>query len=166
MSTPLNKADLLTAIHESRAKLEELLTALSPQEMETPGVQGEWSVKDTLAHIATWERLAADRLRAAQSGSQPEFEPVNADWDVDAFNAQVYARHKNTPLDEVLTEFHAAHAALLALMEALSEETLQQKLPFAWAGDMTYQVLISANTHWHYPEHTKAIANWVETHTG
>jgi len=166
MSIPPTKTELLAAIRESRAELEELVAALSLQEMEDPGVQGEWSVKDMLAHIAAWERLAEDRIRAAQSGSEPNFPPIKDEDAVDAFNAEVYARYNDDPLDAVLTEFHEAHADLMAQIEALDEETLQQKLPFEWAGNLTYQVLISANTHWHYPEHSEALAAWLEAQRG
>ncbi len=158
MTTPPTKAELLAAIDESRAELESVLTKMPAEMLTRPGVNGEWSVKDVLAHIAAWERLAADRIRAAQSGSEPEFPPIRDDEAVDAFNAEVYARHKDTPLEAVWSEFHAAHADLMAQVEALDEATLKQKLPFAWAGNLTYEVLISANTHWHYPEHSEAIA--------
>ncbi len=162
MSIPPTKTELLAAIRESRAELEELIAALPTPEMEVPGVQGEWSVKDVLAHIAAWERLAEDRIRAARSGGEPAFPPMKGDEAIDAFNAEVYARHKDVPLDAVLAEFHAAHAALMAQIEALDEETLHQKLPFDWAGNLTYQVVISTNTHWHYPEHSEALAAWME----
>ena len=39
---------------------------------------------------------------------------------------------------------------------------LSDPLPFDWAGKLTAQVVISANTHWHYVEHTAAIEKWLD----
>lgn len=165
MTTPPTKSELLAAIQESRAELEELLAELTPEEMLRPGVNGEWSVKDTLAHIAAWERLAADRIRAAQRGSEPQFPPMKGERFVDAFNAEVFAKFRDTPLQDVLREFEEAHREILETIEQLDESLLHARLPFDWAENLTYQVLISANTHWHYPEHTEAIAAWLERET-
>jgi hypothetical protein len=50
------KTDLLTEIRTQRRHLENNLAGLTPAEMCQPGVCGDWSVKDVLAHLTAWEQ--------------------------------------------------------------------------------------------------------------
>jgi hypothetical protein len=158
---PPTKSTLLEVIHTERTRLESLLEGLSEAQMIEPGVEAAWSIKDILAHIAAWERLAMDRIHAAQTGEDLRFPLITGDKFVDEFNAQIYAKHKDRPLPEVLDEFRNSHQDFLAQIEALDEKYLPEKLKFDWSGNLTYQVTISANTHWHYIEHATAIEKWL-----
>ena len=51
----MTRHDLLDQITSERGFLEETLARLTHAQMLLPGVVGEWSVKDALAHISTWE---------------------------------------------------------------------------------------------------------------
>jgi len=159
---PPDKSTLIDVIRNERARLESLLVGLTETQMIKPGVEVEWSIKDILAHIAAWERLAMDRIYAAQTGTDLKYPLIAGDDFVDQFNAQNYEAHKNQSLSEVRAEFDNAHQEFMAQIEALSEARLSQKLNFDWSGKMTYQVMISANTHWHYPDHAAAIEKWLE----
>jgi hypothetical protein len=161
MATQPSKQELLDAIKESRAKLEDLLSGLSEDQMTQAGAQDNWSIKDLLAHIIAWERLAMDRIHAATTGEALQFPVIKTDDFVDTFNAEAFEANKDRALDDVLADFHATHQAFYAQIETLDENLLPQTLPFDWAGDLTFQVLISANTYWHYPEHAEAIENWL-----
>lgn len=57
MSKPTTKAQPQAEIEQERQALEELLTTLSPEQMNQPAVVGEWSVKDVLAHLSEWETM-------------------------------------------------------------------------------------------------------------
>ena len=159
---PPTKSDLLEVIRTQRATLESLFGGLTDSQMTTPGVEAAWSIKDILAHIAAWERLATDRLHAALTGEPLKFPLIKGDADVDKFNAEVYAKNQGQPLPEVQHEYQAAHAVFMAQIESLEEDFLPKPLPFDWAGKLTAQVVISANTHWHYLEHAEAIEKWLD----
>jgi hypothetical protein len=162
MSTPPSKEDLISAIKASWAELNEVIAALDDDQMLQPGVQDAWTVKDILAHISAWEQLAMDRIHSAQTGEPLKFPAITGDEFVNAFNADKYEANKARPLNEVLDELQVTHQDFLAQIQSLDDSTLAQKLPFEWAGNLTFQVLISANTHWHYPEHIEAIQKWLE----
>jgi len=159
---PPTKSALIDVIGTERARLESLLEGLSETQMIEPGVEATWSIKDILAHISTWERLAMDRIHAAQTGKDLQFPLITGDNFVDEFNAQTYAKHKDQLLAEVLQEFRSSHLDFLAQIEALDENHLPEKLNFDWSGNLTYQVMISANTHWHYAEHANSIEKWLD----
>jgi len=159
---PTNKSALLVTIQNERERLESLFEGLTEAQMIEPGVEADWSIKDILVHIAAWERLAMDRIQAAQTGSDLKYPLIAGDDFVDQFNAQTYEAHKDQPLTEVQAEFHNAHREFIAQIDTLAEEKLSQKLNFDWSGTLTYQVMISANSHWHYPDHAAAIEKWLE----
>ncbi|MCJ7700976.1 MAG: ClbS/DfsB family four-helix bundle protein [Anaerolineales bacterium] len=156
------KTALLDVIRRERKNLESLLSGLLDSQMVEPGVEGQWSIKDVMSHIAAWERLAQDRILAALTNTPLKYPVIHGDEFVDKFNAQVFSSNKETPLDDIICEFRAAHTDFLAQIEQLDKDVILQKLPFEWAGKMTFQVLISANTHWHYIEHAESIEKWLE----
>jgi hypothetical protein len=160
---PPNKQSLLDVIQEERSKLEALLRDLSKQQKEIKGVESDWSIKDIMAHISAWERLAQDRINAALTGDDLKIPVIEGDDFVDVFNAQVYEREKEASIDEVEAEFLDSYETFLNTIKTLEEAFLFEKLPFDWAGDLTAQVLISANTHWHYFEHGVSIKEWLSS---
>ncbi|MDL1896466.1 ClbS/DfsB family four-helix bundle protein, partial [Anaerolineae bacterium CFX7] len=60
MSHPTTKQELLHRIRARHADMEELLSSLEPAQMRAPELDGGWSVKDSLAHIAAWEKVLLD----------------------------------------------------------------------------------------------------------
>ena len=106
---PPTKSDLLSVIDAERSRLDSLLEGLADSQMAEAGVEAAWSIKDILAHIAAWERLAFDRIHAALSAEALKFPLIKGDADVDAFNAQVYEENKAKPLADVISEFQASH---------------------------------------------------------
>jgi hypothetical protein len=162
---PPNKSALLDVIHSERARLEALLAGLTEAQMVEPGVEANWSIKDIMAHIAAWERLALDRIHAAETGSALQYPIITNDNFVDQFNAEIYQAHADQPLAEVQTEFQNAHQDFVHQIEVLDESKLPQKLNFDWSGKLTYQVVISSNTHWHFIEHAESIEKWLENQT-
>jgi hypothetical protein len=162
---PPSKVALLDAIVTERQALESILEGLSNAQLTQPGVVADWSIKDILAHIAAWERLAQDRIHAALTGEPLKFPVITGLDFVDKFNAEVYEKNKDIPLEEIQSEFRASHHDFVRQIESLDETFLPQKLPFDWAGDLTVQVIISSNTHWHYPEHLDSIKKWLAKNT-
>ena len=159
---PPSKSDLLEVIRAERTRLESLLIGLSDSQMTESGVEASWSIKDILSHIAAWERLAYDRIHAAQHGDPLIFPLINSDADLDRFNAEVFESSKDLALPEVKKEFDNSHKEFVAQIETLDDDFIVKPLPFDWAGKLTAQIVISSNTHWHYIEHAEAITNWLE----
>lgn len=160
---PLNKKGLLAVIDEERRALDSLFEHLSINQMCTPGVESFWSIKDIMAHITAWERLALDRIHSALTGEALKYPVIEGDNFIDDFNADVYEENKDTPLDMVEHDYKASHEELVDQIKSLDDGFLNSMLPFDWAGELTAMVFISANTHWHYLEHAAAIRNWLST---
>jgi Mycothiol maleylpyruvate isomerase N-terminal domain len=70
---------------------------------------GDWSVKDLLAHMTTWEEAALDSLTAWRSGSADPVREALRSEGVDAFNARWIKAKATTSLARVRTEFRSVH---------------------------------------------------------
>jgi len=158
---PVAKSDLLAQINAGWMGFVELLSLLSETEMTQSGVQGVWAIKDVLAHIAAWERLTAARLESAFSGSDLDFVPPTTSEEVDQINEKVFNENKSKTLHTVREEFDTAHQDLVAKIESLPGSFLESKLKTTWWHDEPVQLLIMANTIWHYAEHSEVIENWL-----
>ncbi len=155
----MTKSSLLDQIQSERGLLEETLARLTHAQMLLPGVDGDWSVKDALAHISAWERWMIDWTHSLGRGEKPDTpEP----WDIEKMNAGIYGRVKDIPLSRVLEEFRQSYWDSLALAESLSEDQLQTVHAETWPLGPLWTG-IAANTNWHYKEHRKDILKWLET---
>ncbi len=151
------KIKLIELIREERALLEMTLARLTHAQMLLPGVDGEWSVKDALAHISAWERWMLDWTDSLLHGKDPA---VPLPWDVDRMNAETFAQVKDKPLAEVLNDFRESYWDSIALVESLSEEQLQTIYPDKWPNGALWTG-IAANMNWHYKEHRQDIEKWI-----
>jgi len=153
----MTKPILLEQIRTERGRLEETLARLTHAQMLLPGVDGEWSVKDALAHISAWERRM---ISWVGSHLRHEVPAVPMPWDVDHMNADTFAQVKNKPLAEVLEEFRLSYWDSLTLTESLSEEQLQTIHADTWPMGPLWTG-IAANMNWHYKEHCLDIQKWL-----
>jgi hypothetical protein len=154
----LNKTELLDQIRSEHGLLEATLSRLSHAQMLLPGVDGEWSVKDALAHISTWERWMIRWTNSLLRGERPDTpEP----WDVDRMNAETFARVKKFALADVLEEFRLSYWDSVALAESLNEKQLQTNYPDRWPMGPLWEG-IADNTNRHYKQHRGDIQAWLE----
>ena len=115
----MKRAELVNHIRATRREFEALLGDLNPRQMTQPGVSGQWSVKDILAHIAWYESEEADFYGEINVEGSPL-------WKVpqEPRNQILFEQNRDRPLEEVLADFRQAHERLLNVIERLSEEDL------------------------------------------
>ncbi len=72
METLLDKPAILNKVQAEYQALEDLLVSLDGWQLTTPGIVGEWSIKDVLAHLTVWQKRLLLILQAALQGVEPE----------------------------------------------------------------------------------------------
>jgi hypothetical protein len=152
-----SKSELLDQIRSEHGLLEATLSRLTHAQMLLPGVDGEWSVKDALAHISAWERWMIGWTNSLQRGEKPDTPDT---WDVDRMNAEIFARVKDFALADVLEEFRLSYWDSVALAESLSEKQLQTNYPDTWPMGPLWMG-IADNTSGHYKQHRGDIQTWL-----
>jgi predicted RNase H-like HicB family nuclease/uncharacterized damage-inducible protein DinB len=148
---------LLARLTTGRARLLEQVIGLDEKTIIGSAVVGDWTAKDLLAHIATWDRWALQEMQRMLSGGSPDLTTAR---DEDAFNAAAVTAWRNRSLDEVLAELQAARASWVAWLEDLPEETFSQRRLFE-EDDWSFPGWLEV--YWrHDAEHAAQLATWRE----
>ena len=64
----MNKSEYLIWLDEHYRRWEALLAEIGPERLDQPGVNGNWSMADIIAHLTGWNRKLVADLQAAQRG--------------------------------------------------------------------------------------------------
>jgi hypothetical protein len=110
---------------------EELISrfdSLTEAEMSTVGVTPEWSAKDLLAHLAYWERAAAEQVREFEAGRSSAKKRTRAQ--VERINREVVSANRVTPRHLLREELILARSEIVAAMKRVPEE-LGERSPLA-----------------------------------
>ena len=161
MSEPIDKAKLLDQMSTSYAALEEILAPLDKTQYSTEGVIPGWSIKDMLAHIASWHHRLLAWLDAAVRNQEPTLSGLDSVEEMDALNAQFYQENKSRPLDEVLADFRTSRQQIMDIVQAMPEEDLMSPHRFDWSKGEPLWHLIAGDTFEHYQEHLAQIQEWL-----
>jgi hypothetical protein len=123
---------------EGQASLDGLLGSLSDDQIVRPATMGggDWSAKDLIGHIATWEALALSSIREWLRDEVPWVErdegvfSAPATGKVDAFNARAVAEKAEQTLAEVRTEAARIHRDLMIAIDSLPDAVWSQKATY------------------------------------
>jgi hypothetical protein len=151
MPRPTNKAQLIEDIRGEYEALEGFIAALAPEQMTQPGVLGEWSVKDVLAHLYEWQQMLFRWYEAGLRGEVPAVPAEGYKWSqMPALNAKIYEQYRDRPLPEVLELFRLSHQKTLSLIETLSESDLFTAGLYPWMNQNNLSAYLKANGGSHY----------------
>lgn len=116
--------DLLEKSHENELRF---IAGLSEEERAMSGTAQEWGIKDEIAHIAAWIAITQERFRAFMSdGRPPGYD------DLDAFNDELFQRHKGDSWQQVQDFHERAYQELLEQVRLIAEEDLLDGQRYDW----------------------------------
>lgn len=123
---------LLSAIRASRREMEALADLVPEAERATRKVADEWTLKDTVGHVADWEAYCLSCLKAGR------LLPRDYDEDVQRWNeAHADARHEQ-PWPQVWNDYHEVRQELLSVLETMSREKVESAMENPWGHDSPY----------------------------
>lgn len=165
----MNKAELLDWLQAEYRQWEAFLDQIGPECMDQPGVAGDWSVKDIIAHVTDWQPWMIARLQAAQRGEPKPTPPWPAHLQTDdEINAWIYEANRGRSVREVLDESQRGFQQLLSVVEGLPDdvriETIRssagREYHLVWLGDQRFAVGEFFD-HFH-DDHEPDIRAWLE----
>ena len=149
----MDRQQLLNKIEQAWVALKDLYAGLPDSQLTEPGVIDNWSVKDNLAHVTTWEEEALKYLPLiVEGGTPPRYSALYGG--IDAFNARRTEEKRRLSLSEVLSQLDATHRQLVDYVQSVPEEQFTRETPFRHR--------LRLDTYSHYPIHTRAICAWRE----
>jgi hypothetical protein len=162
MNNHLTTAQLLEAMRAARSNWEALLAEAGEARLTEPGVEGDWSLKDIIAHITYFETWAADNVIAFRSG-EPQPQAEYKGLEVDEENARLYERFRTKPLAQVLQDSQVSFQRSLDAVAGLRDEDLYDpKFVPVPNADFTVFNLIEGDTFDHYNDHGASVRAWLD----
>jgi DinB superfamily len=124
---------------------------LSDAQLVAGGVVGDWSVRDVIAHVTTWEEEALKHLPLILKGGRAPRYSVSYGG-INAFNRLMTERKEALSISEVLREQDEIHRRLVGFVLGAPEELFVRETRF--------RRRLRLDTYSHYPKHTEAIRKW------
>lgn len=144
-----DRDNLLAMLQESRSELAAAVRGL-PQDRMTVPWYGDWSTKDVMGHIASWDELTVADLNRIARGRLPCLAAFR-EADVNDWNAFLMRPRKLFPLPQIEAEFEECRAALLGMAKELPENFLAK-------GHMVRTILeVTVN---HEKDHAGRLREW------
>lgn len=120
---------LTAELSEARQVLHDSLHGLSDEGLTRSGAVGEWSVKDVLSHVTSWEEFALPDLARLTRGDTPTLASIGdlGSANYDGPNSILMALRRNLPLAQVLRELDSVHADFVKAVGRLPESVLGEE---------------------------------------
>ena len=147
----MDRRQLLRRLDAAWGAFEESYAGLSDAQLMKPGVTGDWSVRDILAHVTTWEEEALTHLPLVLAGGTPPRYSIRYGG-IDAFNARMTKQKRSLSLSEVRAQLAATHGRLVDFIQSAPEHQL--------IGETRFRHRLRLDTYSHYPLHAVAIRQW------
>jgi hypothetical protein len=147
----VDRRQFLKRVDEAWEAFNESYAGLSDAQLMEAGVTGDWSVRDILAHVTTWEEEALKHLPLIlKGGTPPRYSVVYGG--IDAFNTRTREEKRSLSLSEVREQQAATHGRLIQLVRSVPEHHL--------IGDTRFRRRLRLDTYSHYLIHAEAIRQW------
>jgi hypothetical protein len=129
----------------------ESFAGLPDPQLVLPGVIGDWTIKDILGHITTWEEEALRHLPSIAAGTPAPRYSVTYGG-IDAFNELKRKQKQALSLNEVRQQLETTHKALIDYLKTVTDSQL--------ASGTRFRHRLRFDTYGHYPIHTDGILQW------
>jgi uncharacterized protein (TIGR03083 family) len=133
----LSPQEAVAALDGSHREVHALLAGISPDQLEAPATigDGEWSAKDLVGHLTTWEEIALAAIDEWRAGERPAIEDTFAMGGGDALNADEVARKSTRTAPELLEAFDEVHGWLRERLRGVTPEEWTKAGPYEIDGD-------------------------------
>jgi hypothetical protein len=146
----MDRQATLRKLDQAWTAFKESFADLTESRLTEPGVTSDWSVKDILAHVTTWEQEALKYLPLIVAGDHP---PRYVRYGgIDAFNAKMTEEKRDLSLREVLRQLDDIHGRLVDLVRRTDDAQFTH--------DTRFRRRLRLDTYSHYPQHAAAIRQW------
>lgn len=117
-----SRKEAVRILDQGRAEIDALLARLSPRDLTRSGIGGgEWSPKDLIGHLDSWEQHALDALAAWARGEPAPIDEQVYSRKTSDINAEGVERKTKLSYAKVRHSADETHAALLAAIRGMPE---------------------------------------------
>ena len=151
---PAQVEAMLAELQAARGEFMAAVADVEPELLTAPGLVGQWSARELIAHLGYWAGHAAEALHHAEMDATSAF--GEDELDVDERNAVVARVAAETDISTVRQREEAAFGALAARLERAEPAWLEEKVSY---GDTLERVIRDDGAE-HYREHALDLRAW------
>jgi uncharacterized protein (TIGR03083 family) len=144
----VRRNDTYRLLTQNREQLNSAIDGLPPDRMLVPVLE-DWSIKDILSHITSWDELLLPDIyrlaRGRAAGLACNVQAANDKW-----NDLLMSVRRDFPLDQVLAEFAESREALLRALDEVPDDQFD-------SGYIPGNCQVTAFHDW---EHARDIRAW------
>jgi hypothetical protein len=150
----MNTSDVLKYGHKT---LLATLGGVPKSEWNVTGVCGIWSVKDIVAHLASYEHVLVDVLNTfTNDDPTPYLDQFTTPGG--QFNERQVALRQDKSVEQVLAEYEDTHDQVMALLPQIPEQIIPQPGTLPWYGpEYALDDFIVYSYYGHKREHSAQI---------
>lgn len=164
------KQQLVSALRKEFEQWDALLDSLNEAQISTPIAPSTMTVKDTIAHLKTWQQRSIARLEAALLNRTPDFSdwPANldpeAEEDLESVNAWIYANIRDLAWPHVYADWRTGFLRFLELAERIPEQDLLDPARYPWLEGYALADVLRGSYEHHHFEHFEPLYTWLQQH--
>jgi len=123
MTDLVPRREAIRLLQADRRATEQVLATLSTRALTTPGLGGgDWSPKDLVGHLESWEEHALGAIDAWSQGRPAPIDRALRERGAPAVNAEEVARKSSRSLAKTLSSASATHDELLAALRSIDDD--------------------------------------------
>jgi uncharacterized protein (TIGR03083 family) len=156
----MKRDEAVNKLRGARKELLESLQGVSDEDKVRPNAVEKWSMKDLLAHIASWDEEVLRVIQAFAMQPDPHFSyAISERSDFSAWNSEQVELRRERTLEQVVAEFRNARRDLIQVVEGLTDQVLMRPKMTSWGKVHTGFELLDEMVQ-HDAEHTKDVRSW------
>lgn len=160
----MKKSELLNWFQEENQRWELLLAAIGQKRMTQSGVNGEWTIRDIIAHLTGWQLKLTNQFIAAMNGESEPLPPWSEELkSEDDINAWIYETNRKKDVGQVLEDARQVHekmrVAISNLPDDIRIETIDSKFHVVYINDQRFAV--GEFFHHFYDDHQSDVRTWL-----
>lgn len=163
MPAATNQSGLLAVCLKEYGKLMALLEPLTEAQVLFQDPDEQQSIKDTIAHRAHWLGLFFVWYEGGLAGEDVQTPAPGYKWNqLKAYNAGVIDTSRAQSWQEILTNFQAGHAKLMAFIESSDDALLYTPKLYPWMNNWTLGRWAEASGASHYRSAAKYVRKLIK----
>lgn len=164
---------LLQRLASARERLLNSVAGLDPQALCTESVVGDWTIKDILGHIVSWDHEFRADIQMILNGKHPGYEHcISGDDDFHQWNQHWIADKRDWTWQRIRADFDQDYQEAAQLIQRLEPQEFRKRgiTPWKRAAVEKPAVPTTADTdsvetlitfHWrHINQHARMIERW------
>lgn len=121
--------DPVARFQKSHEELEAVLARFSDEELTAPDQEGDWSLREVLAHIAAWDRWGQRAVEVRLTQDDLPADMKEEAQNPDPFNARAAEAWKGYTASQARAAFAQAYSDFITFLNTTPHDQLRRQIP-------------------------------------